>query len=299
LFDEDAVAMNRKRMMKAKGVLASKLNKSGSSADLAKRRYTCRSLDDREDILIDIFSAGFALECRAAATRAQPEYRVVKYNPQQKPQERVFKFTCDSLMNLDPTSRKIKSEIPFAGISSVSLDADRPNDVMWLHFKAEDSARKIICKDFAATLCQALQDCVKRYQTSEDFDEEDERALMAAATTVTEEESVPVVASHQQFPVALPAGTSAQTYPQQPQQHQTAVYAQPVAAGQQGQQQQPVSASGYQAIPGQLAPTQVPSGSMQQPAQSAVAQTQPQPVQSLSQSGGGWARVSPSRRPGT
>ena len=61
---------------------------------------------------------------------------MVKVNTNGKRQQRLFKLTCDSLLNI--ANNKIKTEISFAGIQSVCLDPTTDNAVL-LHYKVGDS----------------------------------------------------------------------------------------------------------------------------------------------------------------
>lgn len=61
-----------------------------------------------------------------------PEFKVTKVNQAGKHQERIFRLTIDSLLNL--ANNQIKSETSFAGIDSISMDQSEP-DVAWLKLK--------------------------------------------------------------------------------------------------------------------------------------------------------------------
>jgi hypothetical protein len=72
-----------------------------TSKDTAFRRYVCSCVEDRDDIIEDIFRASFN------ATTLGHEYRVIKVNMRGRRQERIFKLTCDSLLNLDKRTIKV------------------------------------------------------------------------------------------------------------------------------------------------------------------------------------------------
>eukprot|EP01113_Clastostelium_recurvatum_P021211 TRINITY_DN2509_c0_g1_i2.p1 TRINITY_DN2509_c0_g1~~TRINITY_DN2509_c0_g1_i2.p1 ORF type:complete len:928 (-),score=285.96 TRINITY_DN2509_c0_g1_i2:70-2805(-) len=129
----------------------------GSHADLEFRRYVCNNEQERDSILQDIFENAFKLNF----VKARQEYRVVKVNQAGKHQERIFKLTCDSLLNLADT--KIQSETSFAGIEGVTLDP-HDADVLWMKLKAEPFRRKIICRGYAPQLFEVLSEAMLRYQ---------------------------------------------------------------------------------------------------------------------------------------
>eukprot|EP01112_Ceratiomyxa_fruticulosa_P016885 TRINITY_DN5161_c0_g1_i1.p1 TRINITY_DN5161_c0_g1~~TRINITY_DN5161_c0_g1_i1.p1 ORF type:complete len:931 (-),score=175.29 TRINITY_DN5161_c0_g1_i1:271-3063(-) len=142
----------------------SQKNKSlfgGSQADLEFRRYVCETETERDNILQDFFESGF----KTNFMKVRQEYRVVKVNQVGKHQERTFKLTCDSLLNL--SDNKIQSETSFAGIEGVHLDGDP--DIIWMKLKAEPFRRKIICKGFAKQLYEVLSEAMLRYQQGSDF----------------------------------------------------------------------------------------------------------------------------------
>lgn len=125
------------------------------------RRYIFTNAQDRDEVLLDIFRTGFS----SAGGHLSQEFRVVKINKRGRHQDRTFKLTCDSLLNLDSSS--IKSEISFAGIDSVTQDEAQPQ-VLYLQFKAESQVRKIICKDDATRLLKCLRYGIQRYRREDE-----------------------------------------------------------------------------------------------------------------------------------
>jgi len=109
-------------------------------ADLSTRTYICSSKADAERLMEDVFEAAY----RAQKITEALEYKVVKVNDVGKHQDRTFKLTCDSLLNLDGT--RIRTEISFIGIKSVDCDKYDPK-VLWLQLKIEFGPRKIIFED--------------------------------------------------------------------------------------------------------------------------------------------------------
>eukprot|EP01096_Ripella_sp_DP13-Kostka_P003269 TRINITY_DN1472_c1_g2_i1.p1 TRINITY_DN1472_c1_g2~~TRINITY_DN1472_c1_g2_i1.p1 ORF type:complete len:333 (-),score=142.24 TRINITY_DN1472_c1_g2_i1:18-1016(-) len=128
-----------------------------TEGDSSFRRYKILTRQDRDEIIEDIFRIGFQY---GPVPLLPQEYRVTKVNKRGRHQERTFKFTCDSLLNID--NNNIKSEISFAGIENVEQDTHDPH-VIWLQFKMESSRRKIICKD-STNLILALKEGMERYR---------------------------------------------------------------------------------------------------------------------------------------
>lgn len=109
-------------------------------ADLGTRTYICASRQDAERFMEDVFEAAY----RAQSINEPLEYKVVKVNEVGKHQDRTFKLTCDSLLNLD--GNKIRTEISFVGIKQVDCDKNDTR-VLWLQLKIEFGPRKIIFED--------------------------------------------------------------------------------------------------------------------------------------------------------
>lgn len=119
------------------------------------RRYLFNSAQERDEVLLDIFSIGFM----SAGANIGQDFKVDKINKRGRHQNRVFKLTCDSLLNMDGTY--IKSEIPFAGIDYVSLEESN-QQVLVMKFKGESHQRKVISKD-AVELYRSLLSGMERY----------------------------------------------------------------------------------------------------------------------------------------
>jgi hypothetical protein len=128
---------------------------SADHKDLASRRYICANVQERDSILQDIYEMSF----KNHWMKPPPEFKVTKVNQAGKHQERVFRLTIDSLLNL--ANNQIKSETSFAGIEGVFMDPVEP-DTAWLKLKAENFRRKIICTQ-ASLLVEHLSEAVKRY----------------------------------------------------------------------------------------------------------------------------------------
>ncbi|KAH3760372.1 rasGTPase-activating protein [Pelomyxa schiedti] len=134
--------------------------------DLVQRRYVCSSVQERDAILQDIFVCSMKWFEQHPHQLPQPqEYDVVKVNKAGKHQDRTFKITVDSLMNV--AEQQIKTELSFAGIENVILDASSP-DTLLLKLRAETSWRKIICKNTKSLLEQLLQGMKQYYVSGED-----------------------------------------------------------------------------------------------------------------------------------
>ncbi|KAF2074015.1 hypothetical protein CYY_004666 [Polysphondylium violaceum] len=147
------------------GFLSLKNNNEGSTS----RKYVCNHELERDHILQDIFETGFKMGLRKSSKNLPTEYKVIKVNGAGKHQERIFKLTIDSLLNLD--QQRIKSENSFAGIEEVVLDTE-VEDVVWIKYKSERHKRKIICsKGEGKLLWEVLTDAIHKYQTSIDIQE--------------------------------------------------------------------------------------------------------------------------------
>eukprot|EP00004_Rigifila_ramosa_P015635 TRINITY_DN3641_c0_g1_i1.p1 TRINITY_DN3641_c0_g1~~TRINITY_DN3641_c0_g1_i1.p1 ORF type:complete len:772 (-),score=190.44 TRINITY_DN3641_c0_g1_i1:95-2410(-) len=121
-------------------------DKDKDESELDERHYICKDVQERDEILFDIFESGF----NSGAITAPQSFNVIKVNKAGKHQERVFKLTCDSVLNIH--NAQIKSEISFAGIESVTQDGP---DSVWLKLKGEEKPRRIICPQ-GERLCHAL-----------------------------------------------------------------------------------------------------------------------------------------------
>lgn len=110
-----------------------------NKADLETRKYICANKAESEKFMEDIFEAAF----HATKLRYPQQFKVIKVNGVGKHQERIFKFTCDSLLNMD--GHRIRTEISYAGIKDVKVDK---HDVhtLYIQLKSETTSRRIICK---------------------------------------------------------------------------------------------------------------------------------------------------------
>ena len=132
---------------------------SGSSQHEDIRTYICSTLAERDAILQDLYASAF----RCGYSSGRQEYKVVKVNRVGKHQERVFKLTVDSLMNV--ANNEIRHEMCFAGIDEVKADQTDKN-VVWLKYKSETLWRQIIMDD-ADTFIRLLQDGLRRYRADQ------------------------------------------------------------------------------------------------------------------------------------
>ena len=125
------------------------------------RKYMVESPTDLQAIIEEIFQAGFLLGITSILPQ---EYPVIKVNPAGKAQQRIFKLTGDSLLNLNREC-KIRDEISFAGIEMVELDSS-DKTILWLKKKTEPRPRKIISKD-ALSLYRVLSEGIERYKAEQ------------------------------------------------------------------------------------------------------------------------------------
>jgi len=130
---------------------------SSNKDDLIMRKYVCSTVQERDSVIQDIYETSFKSHWMK---RPPLEYKVVKVNQAGKHQERLFKLTIDSLLNLD--HGQVKSETSFAGIEEVTLDPSDP-DVVWLKLKSETYKRKIISKGMGKPLVEVLSEGLQRY----------------------------------------------------------------------------------------------------------------------------------------
>ncbi|KAL6064500.1 Neurofibromin-A [Balamuthia mandrillaris] len=148
---------------------------SGSHASLDQvfRRYLFEKATDRDDVLLDLFQLGLHLPALKKSGLAQ-EFRVTKVNKKGRHQSRVLKLTWDSVLNLDKDRHKIKSEISYAGIQSVALEAN-DSPVVWIKYKGEEQARKLIWVEGgkgAEDLVEATRQAMQRYLQDTSTDEQ-------------------------------------------------------------------------------------------------------------------------------
>ena len=120
------------------------------------------------------------------AQRVPLAYRVIKINQAGKHQNRTFRLTTDSLLNLDGST--IRTEVAFSGIESVRLDAAR-RDRLYLKYKAEDFEKPIICRD-APLLYDAFMRALHIHAVDEEIEEsstisEGRRETMVDLATLT------------------------------------------------------------------------------------------------------------------
>jgi len=120
------------------------------------RTYICSNLAERDAILQDLFASAF----RCGYTPGRQEFKVVKVNRVGKRQERIFKLTVDSLMNI--ANNEIRHEMCFAGIDGVKEDPTEKN-LVWLKYKSETLWRQIYMDD-CARFISALQEGLYRYR---------------------------------------------------------------------------------------------------------------------------------------
>jgi hypothetical protein len=99
------------------------------------------------------------------------EYHVVKINSVNKQQQRVWKITTDSIMNLD--ANKIKTEFSFGGIEEINIDKDDER-LIWLKFKSENTKRKILCKD-APMMVRAIKQAMDLWNQTTSSEESNEK----------------------------------------------------------------------------------------------------------------------------
>jgi len=125
------------------------------------RTYICSTLAERDAILQDLFASAF----RCGYSPGRQEFQVVKVNRVGKRQERTFKLTVDSLMNI--ANSEIRHEMCFAGIDSVKAD-EKEKNLVWLKYKSETVSRQIYTEQ-SAEFIKALEEGLYRYRLDQGY----------------------------------------------------------------------------------------------------------------------------------
>eukprot|EP00300_Choanocystis_sp_HF-7_P004780 c13703_g1_i2.p1 GENE.c13703_g1_i2~~c13703_g1_i2.p1 ORF type:complete len:318 (+),score=80.40 c13703_g1_i2:3-956(+) len=140
-----------------------------NDADSESRTYLCGSLEERNDIVCELFARGFG----ADAFGFPNEFEIEMQSGTAKKKARAIKLTCDSLFIIEKA--KIKKEIAYSGVESITADpADKT--LLWMLFKGDVRQHKVHCAN-AAVLYEALQTCIAVSTASdaaEELEEKDE-----------------------------------------------------------------------------------------------------------------------------
>jgi len=134
-------------------------------ADQEFRRYVCTDIQTRDEIITDLFESAI----KADSIGLPQEYEVIKVNKAGKHQDRTIKLTRDSLITLNASV--IRSEISFAGIDYIKIDAENPQ-VVHMQYKSEKDPRKIICAR-ANEMIEAVKQGMLRYGLAASNDDDD------------------------------------------------------------------------------------------------------------------------------
>ena len=131
---------------------------------------------DREKILEDFFATVFS----AATTTVALQYKVVKVNEAGKKQDRIFKLTLDSVLNLDGS--KIRTELAFAGFELIKKDPHNKKYIV-IKMKNQPKERLIITNNDTERdlLWKLLSDAVNNAQS---IASSEENLLRTQATAV-------------------------------------------------------------------------------------------------------------------
>lgn len=116
----------------------------------------------------------------AATTTVPLQYKIVKVNEVGKKQDRTFKLTLDSVLNLDGT--KIRTELAFAGFEMIKKDPSNKRQIV-LKMKNQAKERIIIAKDDTErdVLWKLLSDAV---YASQSLASSEENLLRTQATAI-------------------------------------------------------------------------------------------------------------------
>ncbi|PRP88956.1 Ras GTPase activation domain-containing protein [Planoprotostelium fungivorum] len=120
-----------------------RFNFKAVSEDALIRRYIFPSQHDRGELLKDIFTIAY----QYGLFIESQTFRITKINPVGKRQDRVLKFTVDSLLNLDDGGR-IHSEFSYSSIESAVADAH--GHIVW-KLRDGPKLRKLLCKNLSET----------------------------------------------------------------------------------------------------------------------------------------------------
>lgn len=152
--------------------------------DKAKRHYVCASKD--ECTLVFSFLAHLMAEwSRGLLPKRSIVFPVRKENQAGKIQERAFKLTRYSLLNLD--GPHIQKELDYSMFKAVHLD-EKESQTVWFLLEGEDKERRNICYtvDEAADLNQTLNARIEALRarrlrmTGLEDEDEDEAAASSA-----------------------------------------------------------------------------------------------------------------------
>lgn len=129
-----------------------------TAEDLKSRRYLCESLAQRDAIIQDIFDAAM----RATTVTLPQAFSGVEIL-HGKRKDRIFKFSCDSMMELK--GAEILSDVHFDGIDSIIMDENNPN-LLHFKFKFEDFTRSFESPQ-AKMFVQSLSEAIARNNEKE------------------------------------------------------------------------------------------------------------------------------------
>ena len=131
-----------------------------NDADSEFRKYRASSIDERNDIIYDIFERGFS----APAFPHDNQFEVVKQKGSGRKHNRTLKLTIDSVLTV--AKGRIKKEVSFAGIESIHIDPTNES-LVWLKYKGEAIPSKLFT-DNARVMIAAFEHCIQASVAEDD-----------------------------------------------------------------------------------------------------------------------------------
>ncbi|KAG9394009.1 hypothetical protein J8273_4609 [Carpediemonas membranifera] len=121
------------------------------------RTYECTNIRIRDEVLGEVFEMIWAYHAKPVPVA----YDLVKVNKYGKRQNRVFKLTRDSVMNM--RGSHIQTETHFATVAAVQVEGS----TLYMTIEGEDSPRENILKtpELAEELCRAIKDGMRRFES--------------------------------------------------------------------------------------------------------------------------------------
>ena len=125
-----------------------------NEADAEFRTYRCASIEERNEVIYEIFERGFT----APAFPHANEYEVLEQKGSSKRNARTLKLTIDSILTI--AKGRIKKEVSFAGIEEVFVDPKNCT-LVWFKCKGDKVPTKLYTND-AAAFVAAVEHCIRK-----------------------------------------------------------------------------------------------------------------------------------------
>ncbi|KAL0486907.1 Ras GTPase activating protein [Acrasis kona] len=132
--------------------------KAGQHTDTKTHKYTCYTEQQRDIIVEAIYDAGI----RSSSLVLPQTFLAQKQNKKNKKQNRMVKYTLDSILNFK--DRIIKREIPYSTIQSFYLDTVNKR-IMYVNFTHRGKEKCYVLEhERADVMRNALLDCIRRFK---------------------------------------------------------------------------------------------------------------------------------------